>query len=78
MQKACFQSFTYSPNDMFWGQLAGCLEQIDVGTTTILDHASGCYTNEHIDEAVRHTISSGLRAVWAYAEPSRIAKWDDI
>jgi hypothetical protein len=41
------QSYNYTPEDMFWGQLASCLEAIDAGTTYVLDHAHGIYTPEH-------------------------------
>lgn len=29
----------YKPEDVFWGQLAGCLEALDAGTTTVVDHS---------------------------------------
>lgn len=41
------QSYNFTPEDMFWGQLAGCLEAIDAGTTYVLDHSHGNYTPEH-------------------------------
>jgi hypothetical protein len=41
------QSFNFTPEDMFWGQLAGCLEAIDAGTTYVLDHSHGNYTPEY-------------------------------
>ena len=39
--------YSFEPEDIYWGQLAGCLEALDAGTTTVLDHAHGCYTAEH-------------------------------
>jgi len=41
------QSSNYTPEDIFWGQLGGCLEAIDVGTTTVVDHAHMNYSPEH-------------------------------
>ncbi|KFY34467.1 hypothetical protein V494_06751 [Pseudogymnoascus sp. VKM F-4513 (FW-928)] len=41
------QSYNFTPEDMFWGQLSGCLEAIDAGTTYVLDHSHGNYTIEH-------------------------------
>jgi hypothetical protein len=38
MPKGNLQSFSYTP-DIFWGQLGGCLEAIDAGTTFVVDHA---------------------------------------
>ncbi len=40
-------SYAYTPEDMYWGQLSGCLEAIHAGTTTALDHAHGVYTPDH-------------------------------
>lgn len=42
-----WQSFVYTPKDMFWGQLGGALEAIDCGTTFVLDHAHGNQSNDH-------------------------------
>lgn len=33
------QSANYTPEDVFWGELGGCLEALDAGTTTLVDHA---------------------------------------
>jgi cytosine/adenosine deaminase-related metal-dependent hydrolase len=33
------QSVNYRPQDVFWGVLGGCLEALDAGTTTVVDHA---------------------------------------
>jgi hypothetical protein len=33
------QCINYTPSDAFWGELAGCLETIDAGTTSVVDHA---------------------------------------
>jgi hypothetical protein len=41
------QSFNYQPEDMFWGQLAGCIESIDSGVTTVVDHANLTYSPAH-------------------------------
>ncbi|KAF5564816.1 5-methylthioadenosine s-adenosylhomocysteine deaminase [Fusarium phyllophilum] len=62
------QSFNYTPQDIYWGQLAGCLEAIDAGTTFVLDHCHGCKSPEH---------DSGIRGVFAYGETFlNLQKWD--
>jgi cytosine/adenosine deaminase-related metal-dependent hydrolase len=33
------QASNYAPEDVFWGTLSGCLEALDAGTTTLVDHA---------------------------------------
>ena len=33
------QHANYTPKDIFWGELGGCLEALDAGTTTVVDHA---------------------------------------
>ena len=40
------QSSNYEPDDIFWGQLAGCMECIHVGTTTVIDHSHLNYSVE--------------------------------
>jgi hypothetical protein len=40
-------SHSYKPEDAFWGQLGGCLEALQAGTTTIVDHAHISYSPEH-------------------------------
>ena len=42
-----FVAALYSTEDLFWGQLAGALESIDVGTTTVVDHSSCNLNPEH-------------------------------
>jgi len=37
----------FSPEDIYWGNLAGCLESIDAGTTLVVDHAHMNYSPEH-------------------------------
>jgi cytosine/adenosine deaminase-related metal-dependent hydrolase len=33
------QSSNYTREDLYWGQLGGCLEAINAGTTTVVDHS---------------------------------------
>lgn len=48
------QSFNYQPEDMFWGQLAGCIESIDSGVTTVVDHANLTYSPAHGTSSIRN------------------------
>ncbi|KPI44982.1 5-methylthioadenosine/S-adenosylhomocysteine deaminase [Cyphellophora attinorum] len=70
------QSYNYSPSDIYLGQLAGAMESVDAGTTTVCDHAHGCYTAEHAEECLRATVASGVRAVLALAPATRLRRWD--
>ncbi|KAF7553059.1 hypothetical protein G7Z17_g3894 [Cylindrodendrum hubeiense] len=72
-----WQSHAYRPQDMFWGQLGGAMQAIDAGTTFVLDHAHGNQTNEHANEALKATVASGLRSVFAYSHPPYFTKWDE-
>ena len=47
MPRGNFYAGFWTPKDLFWGQLAGALESIDAGTTTIVDHSSCNTTPEH-------------------------------
>ncbi|KAK2606065.1 hypothetical protein QQS21_003583 [Conoideocrella luteorostrata] len=60
-------SFTFTPDDVYWGNLAGCLEAIDAGTTTVLDFAHMNWTKDHGKQALAGTITSGIRSVFAFA-----------
>ncbi|OJJ67233.1 hypothetical protein ASPBRDRAFT_211004 [Aspergillus brasiliensis CBS 101740] len=69
------QSFNYTPDDIFWGQLGGCLESINSGVTTVVDHAHMTYSPEHVTEAIRASASSGLRTFFCYTPIWRIKSW---
>jgi cytosine/adenosine deaminase-related metal-dependent hydrolase len=72
------QAFNYSPDDIFWGQLGGCLGAIDGGTTTVVDHAHLTISEEHVNKALAATIASGLRCIFCYVPVTRIKKWDPL
>ncbi|KIN08319.1 hypothetical protein OIDMADRAFT_100147 [Oidiodendron maius Zn] len=72
-----FQSYNYTSDDIFWGQLAGSLESIDGGVTTVVDHAHMTYSPEHATAAIRATASSGLRSVFCYSLISRFKDWTE-
>jgi cytosine/adenosine deaminase-related metal-dependent hydrolase len=48
IQLGNLQHANYTPDDVFWGELAGCLEALDSGTTTIVDHA-------HMNDSPAHS-----------------------
>ena len=33
------QSGSYTEQDVFWGELGGCMESLDAGVTCVVDHA---------------------------------------
>ena len=66
-----FSSFFYEPDDVFWGQLAGALEALDAGTTTLLDHSHINYSPEHSYAALTATLVSGIRSVYGYCPTPR-------
>jgi len=70
------QSYSFTPKDIFWGQLGGCLEAIDAGTTTVVDHAHLTYSEEHAAQGLSATVSSGIRSFFCYCPISRLQKWD--
>ncbi|KAH7146188.1 hypothetical protein EDB81DRAFT_856662 [Dactylonectria macrodidyma] len=65
----------YEPEDVFWGVLSSSLEAIDAGTTTVVDHAHVNYSSEHSKEAIRGTISSGIRCIFCYCAHPRVETW---
>ena len=62
----------YNPDDVFWGQLAGSLEALDGGITTIVDHSHVNYSPEHVYAALRATVASGVRSIYGYCPTARI------
>ncbi|KAF4945652.1 hypothetical protein FGADI_11774 [Fusarium gaditjirri] len=68
-------SHSYKPTDVFWGQLGGCLEALEAGTTTIVDHAHISYSPEHNNAALSATISSGIRSIYCYCPIGRVKTW---
>ncbi|KAL6249918.1 hypothetical protein RBB50_002219 [Rhinocladiella similis] len=70
-------SFAYEPDDVYWGQLAGCMDSLNAGTTTVLDHSHASYTSHHANRALSASISSGLRTIFAYMTlMPRFAEWN--
>ena len=71
-----FTNSLHTPADIFWGELGGCLECLDVGTTTVVDHAHMNYSPEHSKAAIAATLSSGIRSVFCYCPTPRLDSWD--
>ncbi|KAF3073627.1 5-methylthioadenosine/S-adenosylhomocysteine deaminase [Trichoderma lentiforme] len=70
------QSFNYTPEDIFWGELGGCLEALNAGTTTVVDHAHMNYSPAHNTNAIAATASSGIRSTFCYAPTTRVKEWE--
>ena len=66
--------FTFGPNfdaeDVFSATLAGALEALEGGITTILDWAHIMNSPDHADASVAALRESGMRAVFAYGAPN--------
>ncbi|KZT66045.1 Metallo-dependent hydrolase [Daedalea quercina L-15889] len=52
------------------GQLAGCLDALHSGVTTLLDHFHAATTPEHAHASLEATIQSGARVIWCPARQS--------
>ncbi|HTQ21552.1 MAG TPA: amidohydrolase family protein [Mycobacterium sp.] len=61
----------YTPADLYIGNLAGALNQINCGTTTLGDWCHNNPTSEHTDAAVEGLQKSGIRAVFLHGTPNR-------
>lgn len=61
----------YSPDDIYIGNLAGALNQINCGTTTLADWCHNNPTPEHTDAAVAALRESGIRGVFLHGTPQR-------
>ncbi|MFC5833110.1 amidohydrolase family protein [Nonomuraea insulae] len=66
----------HRPQDLYAGNLAGALECLDAGITTLLDWSHAQFSPAHTDNAVRALRDSGIRAAFGYCyggEPGGLA-----
>jgi cytosine/adenosine deaminase-related metal-dependent hydrolase len=59
----------FQPEDIYIATLMGALNQINVGTTTLVDWCHNNPTPAHTDAAVRGLIESGIRAAFFHGSP---------
>ncbi|QFR01525.1 amidohydrolase family protein [Streptomyces phaeolivaceus] len=69
----------YTPEDVYAGNLAGALECLNAGITTLVDWSHINNTPEHPDAAIRALAETGIRAQYAYgsANTSLADYWFD-
>jgi cytosine/adenosine deaminase-related metal-dependent hydrolase len=65
----------FTPQDIFWGELACAMESIDVGTTTVVDHAHMNYSVDNSTNAVSALVASGIRSFFCYSTNTRVQSW---
>ena len=56
----------FTADDIYWGQLAGHLENLNAGVTSILDHAHGSWSDATAQAGLNGSIDSGARVFHAY------------
>lgn len=56
----------HGPEEVYAGTLAGALECLDAGVTTLVDWANAQFTGAHTDAGVRALRDSGIRARFGY------------
>ena len=59
----------FKPEDIYLGNLAGALTQINGGVTTLFDWSHNNPTPDHTDAAIDGLIESGVRAVFGHGSP---------
>lgn len=59
----------FSADDVYAGGLAGALDALNAGITTVVDWCNCTNTPEHADAAIAALRDSGIRAVFAYGWP---------
>jgi len=67
--RAAFGPFM-TPDDVYTATLAGALEALDSGITTILDWAHIMNSPEHADASVAALRATGMRCVFAFSTPN--------
>ncbi|PVI06703.1 Metallo-dependent hydrolase [Periconia macrospinosa] len=73
-----YQHAQYTVEDVFYGQLAGMLEALSAGTTTVVDHAHITVSPDHPKLGIAATASSGVRAVYCYAAMDRLKSFNPL
>ena len=68
-----FTAKLFTAEDAFWGQLGGCMEMIDCGTTSVADYAHINISPEHNFNAISGTVASGIRSVYCFAPNPRLS-----
>jgi len=59
----------FKPADIYLGNLMGALNQINCGTTTLIDWCHNNPTPDHTDAAIDGLMESGIRAVFLHGSP---------
>ena len=59
----------FKPEDIYLGNLAGALTQINAGITTIFDWSHNNPTPDHTDSAIDGLVESGIRAIFGHGSP---------
>ena len=59
----------FKPEDIYLGNLAGGLTQLNGGVTTLFDWCHNNPTPEHTDAAIDGLFNSGIRAVFGHGSP---------
>ncbi|MET4069537.1 cytosine/adenosine deaminase-related metal-dependent hydrolase [Bradyrhizobium sp. S3.2.6] len=59
----------FAPDDIYIATLSGALNQINCGTTTLVDWCHNNPTPAHTDAAVRGLLESGIRAAFFHGSP---------
>ena len=59
----------FRPDDIYIATLVGALNQINCGTTTLVDWCHNNPTPNHTDAAVRGLVESGIRAAFFHGSP---------
>ncbi len=59
----------YTPNDVYLGNLFGALEQLNAGTTTVMDWFHVANSPGHTNRAIDGLKDAGIRAVFAHGTP---------
>jgi cytosine/adenosine deaminase-related metal-dependent hydrolase len=65
----------YRPEDVHIGDLAGSLEALNAGITTLLDWSHINNTPDHADAAIQGLKDAGIRAVYAHGMPTGGEWW---
>ncbi|KAI3401121.1 hypothetical protein diail_267 [Diaporthe ilicicola] len=78
MPSGCYTGSFYTLQDLFWGQLAGAMESVDAGTTTVVDHSHLNLGPDYPKTAIHALSTSGLRTIYCYSPQRRTASFSPL
>ncbi|KAJ8091869.1 hypothetical protein AAF712_010563 [Marasmius tenuissimus] len=78
MPKGNLTSDIHTAEDIFWGELGGCLSLLNAGTTTVVDHSHINVAPGRAETAILAAVTSGIRSLYCFTPTTRVKSWKPL